>query len=278
MITDRNYLSIQGFMVRDLHLKGNELLVYALLYGFCQDGENKFNGSLSYIAEWISASKQTVINTLKSLEEKNLIKKYQDIQNNITFNKYEVVKNFDHHSKTEESSQKSLMGVVKKFDPIINNNNNIKEKNKKESFIPPTYEEVVEYFKSRSLTESSAKRFYDYYTTGCWKDRDGVQVKNWKQKAIAVWDKPENKEKTPEDIKILEKREEESIIQNYWLKNCSLLNTIKKDKLILTNVVNMLINLKDKNEFAKKVVQTMTKQLLTEEQLQKIKTFIESRI
>ena len=159
-----------------------------------------------------------------------------------------------------------------------NINNNIKEKNKKESFIPPTYEEVVEYFKSRCLTESAAKRFYDYYTAGCWKDRDGVKVKNWKQKAIAVWDKPENKEKTPEDIKLLEKREEESIIQNYWLKNCSLLNTIKKDKLILTNVVNMLINLKDKNEFAKKVVQTMTKQLLTKEQLQKIKIFIESRV
>lgn len=168
----------------------------------------------------------------------------------------------------------------KDIDKDIYNNNNTKEKKakRKESFIPPTYEEVVEYFKSRCLTESAAKRFYDYYTAGCWKDRDGVKVKNWKQKAIAVWDKPENKEKTPEDIKLLEKREEESIIQNYWLKNCSLLNTIKKDKLILTNVVNILINLKDKNEFAKKVVQTMTKQLLTEEQLQKIKTFIESRI
>lgn len=278
MITDRNYLSIQGFMIRDLHLKGNELLVYALLYGFCQDGENKFNGSLSYIAEWISASKQTVINTLKSLEEKNLIIKHQDIQNNITFNKYEVVKNFDHHSKTEESSQKSLMGVVKKFDLINNINNNIKENNIKEKFSPPTLEEVIEYFKSRNLTESSAKRFFDYYTAGCWKDGKGDKIKNWKQKAIAVWDKPENREKTPEDIKLLEKREEESIIQNYWLKNCSLLNSKRRPNLILVNISNMLDKLKDKDDYAHKVVQTMVKQILTEEQIEKVLNYIESRI
>ena len=64
-------------MIKDLHLKGNELLVYALIYGFSQEEHCKFTGSLSYIAEWISSSNQTVINTLKSLIEKGLIIKEQ---------------------------------------------------------------------------------------------------------------------------------------------------------------------------------------------------------
>lgn len=159
-----------------------------------------------------------------------------------------------------------------------NINNNIKENNIKEKFSPPTLEEVIEYFKTRNLTESSAKRFFDYYTAGCWKDGKGDKIKNWKQKAIAVWDKPENREKTPEDIKILEKREEESIIQNYWLKNCSLLNSKRRPNLILVNISNMLDKLKDKDDFAHKVVQTMVKQILTEEQIEKVLNYIESRI
>ena len=32
----KNYLNIQGWMVQDLELKGNELLAYALIFGFCQ--------------------------------------------------------------------------------------------------------------------------------------------------------------------------------------------------------------------------------------------------
>ena len=31
-----NYINIQGWMRTDLDLKGNELLVYAIIYGFSQ--------------------------------------------------------------------------------------------------------------------------------------------------------------------------------------------------------------------------------------------------
>ena len=65
-----NYILIQGFMVTDLKLKGNELLAYAIIYGFSQEEGQTFRGSLSYLEKWLNASKQTVINTLKSLVEK----------------------------------------------------------------------------------------------------------------------------------------------------------------------------------------------------------------
>ena len=33
-----NYIVIQGWMVNELNLKGNDLLVFALIYGFTRDG------------------------------------------------------------------------------------------------------------------------------------------------------------------------------------------------------------------------------------------------
>ena len=44
-----SYMCIQAFMINDLHLKGVEKEVYALIYGFSQDGHSEFSGSLSYI-------------------------------------------------------------------------------------------------------------------------------------------------------------------------------------------------------------------------------------
>ena len=87
-IKDNNYIGIQAFMVRQLELKGNELIVYALIYGYSQAEENRYTGSLQYIAEWLSSSKQTVINTLKSLLEKGLIQKYEYLKNGVKYVEY----------------------------------------------------------------------------------------------------------------------------------------------------------------------------------------------
>ena len=60
-------------------------------------------------------------------------------------------------------------------------------------FIPPTLEEVNEYVMERGL-HVVAKDFYDYFTVGEWKDKNGVPVRNWKQK-ILTWEKFQTKEK-----------------------------------------------------------------------------------
>jgi len=54
------------------------------------------------------------------------------------------------------------------------------------AFVPPTLEEIIAYVQERKSTVD-AKRFYDYFTTGAWKDAKGNQVKNWKQKLI-TWE------------------------------------------------------------------------------------------
>lgn len=113
-IKNENYIVIQGFMVNELNLKGNELLVYAIIYGFAQIEGQKFKGSLSYLSSWLNSSKQTVINTLKSLLDKKMIIKEEKFINGIKFCEYSCNKNYkkdDDENLT--GGQKSLMGYSK---------------------------------------------------------------------------------------------------------------------------------------------------------------------
>lgn len=70
---DTNYFTIHKFMLNKLGLKGNELIIYALIYDFSQDGKSCCG--LQYLTEWTNCTKQGVLKCLKSLLEKGLIKK-----------------------------------------------------------------------------------------------------------------------------------------------------------------------------------------------------------
>ena len=72
-----NYVVIQGWMCNELELKSNELLVFALIYGFSQDNSSLFCGGRKYIAETFNITLPTVDKTLSALVEKKLIIKEQ---------------------------------------------------------------------------------------------------------------------------------------------------------------------------------------------------------
>lgn len=99
---DSNYYVIHGWMINRLKLKGNRLSVFAVVYGFSQDCESKFTGSLKYLQEATNASKNTIISSLQSLEEDQLILKFTQVKNNIKFCEYshneQVVQKLNHHS------------------------------------------------------------------------------------------------------------------------------------------------------------------------------------
>lgn len=61
------------------------------------------------------------------------------------------------------------------------------DKGKPRRFTPPTLEEVEAYVKERS-SSVDAKRFWEYYEAGGWKDSKGNAVKNWKQKLL-TWER-----------------------------------------------------------------------------------------
>lgn len=61
------------------------------------------------------------------------------------------------------------------------------------SFTPPTLEEVISFFNEKGYNEIGAKKAFDYYSAGDWRDGKGNQVKNWKQKMLGVWFRDEYK-------------------------------------------------------------------------------------
>ena len=56
VVKDENHFIIKGFMINKLNLKGIELMVYAIIYGFSQDGSCKFTGSRQYLADFTGSS------------------------------------------------------------------------------------------------------------------------------------------------------------------------------------------------------------------------------
>lgn len=114
-VSPQNYYVVQGWMVSELGLKGNELAVYAIIYGFSQAEQQYYTGSAQYLADWIKSSKRTILTVLKSLVDKGCIEKRERTENGVKFCDYRCnsfatpVKKF-HHSDEEFSPP-----PVKKF-------------------------------------------------------------------------------------------------------------------------------------------------------------------
>lgn len=95
-----SYIVVQGWMVSELKLKGNELMIFAIIHGFSQDNAGEFTGGLQYLMDWTNSTKPTVINALKALVDKNfLVKKEIEIEG----------------TKFCSYRSKNFTGVVKKF-------------------------------------------------------------------------------------------------------------------------------------------------------------------
>lgn len=117
-----NYITILDFMVTDLKLKGNELIVFALIYGFSQNGESEFKGSLTYIQERTNLTRPTVVDVLAKLVDKSYIAKKEEFRNNTKICSY-------------ATSKEILLGVVKNssfgskeiLPPILYNTKDIKK-------------------------------------------------------------------------------------------------------------------------------------------------------
>ena len=62
-----------GFMLNELHLKGTELEVYAIIYGFSKDNTHWFTGSQQYLCDWTNKSKQSIQTALNNLVEHELL-------------------------------------------------------------------------------------------------------------------------------------------------------------------------------------------------------------
>lgn len=151
-VNNENYVMIQGWMIKELGLKGNDLMVYAIIYGFSQDGTTKFTGGLQYLADWTNSTKRGVIKNLKSLLDKGFIEKEEKYINGVKFCEYHV-------TKFTEVVNKVHLGSEQSSPNNINNNTN----NNKDIYSRIPYAEIVDYLNEKCGTDykSTTKKTQD---------------------------------------------------------------------------------------------------------------------
>lgn len=120
MISDGTYITIQGWMRTDLNLSGNELIVYAIIYGFSQNKQGEFTGSVQYLADWVGCTKRTVTTILRKFVDEELVKKtVVQLDNNSKRVSYQanvgVGKNFLGGEKISQGVGKNFLGGRKNF-------------------------------------------------------------------------------------------------------------------------------------------------------------------
>jgi hypothetical protein len=113
---NENYIQIQGWMINDLGLRGNELILYAIIFGFSQDGESQYFGSQRYISRAMKVSLPTVNKVINKLLDKKFI-----IQ--VSESRYQA--NFKVLKKVKHGVKESLtLGVKESLTNNIYTNNN----------------------------------------------------------------------------------------------------------------------------------------------------------
>ena len=202
MLRDENYITIQGWMIKELELKGNELLVYAVIYGFSQNEENKFRGSRRYLAEWCNSTIRGIDKVLNKLIEKGLIIKFDEIKNGIKFCEYRCANGGREQSSPVEN--KVYGGREQSYHNNIEDNidkENISNKlDIKERFKKPTIEEIKTYCEERQ-NNIDGEKFYDFYESKGWMVGKN-KMKDWKA-CIRTWEnrnKVVNKKENLDDI------------------------------------------------------------------------------
>lgn len=118
-LKEGNYITIQSFMSKELELKGNELLIYAIIYGFSQTENQYYTGSRQYLATWCNITKKSVDIALKKLLDKGLIEKEEEYKNNVKYCKYRIIQ--PEYQATTGVSTKLIGGWSKKFPRVEKN-------------------------------------------------------------------------------------------------------------------------------------------------------------
>lgn len=108
MVKDGTFFTVQSFMVNQLGLRGNDLTVYAIIYGFSQDGESVFHGSRQYLADWCNSTVRGIQKNLNNLMERHLIEQVYHSTDNHQVHYRAIIPN------TQGTDEQSSQGEVNK--------------------------------------------------------------------------------------------------------------------------------------------------------------------
>ena len=118
------YYTAQAWMVNDLGLTGDELTVFAIIWGFSQDGETASRTPVRYIMEWLGCGKPKALRVIACLVNKGIIERDRK---HGCISAYKVVSKSNQYQNDTTTSIKMIPGGIK-IEPLNNNINIIKNK------------------------------------------------------------------------------------------------------------------------------------------------------
>ena len=142
------YVTIPMWMVTELGLKGSELIIYAVIFGFSQDGSTMYTGSAQYLADWTNTTKQSVFKVLKSLTDRKLIIRHEETRNGVMFVSYSY-----NPDALVTGDKQSLLGWSTKFTGVVN-----KVDGGSKQSLPNNIEDKLEYNKDYKLEETRVSK------------------------------------------------------------------------------------------------------------------------
>ena len=162
---DNGYIVVMSWMMTSLELNGNDLLAYALIYGYSQDSEGCYFGSLSHTAERLNISRRAAADVLSRLVEKGHLVKKQVVIDGIQRCMYKAVVPAEATPQGEAPRPKERAT---------------------KPFAKPTREEVRQYCAERG-GKVDADRFYDFYETNGWRQGKDKKIRDWRA-AVRTWE------------------------------------------------------------------------------------------
>ena len=122
-------IHIYDWMINDLGLSGNELLVFATVYTFSQDDESEYMGGAGWLSGFLNISRRQVANILNALTGKGYILKRTENLNGVILNRFRVCSEISTpmkklHGGYEKISNKNNKGNNKE---LYNNSSSLSE-------------------------------------------------------------------------------------------------------------------------------------------------------
>ena len=217
MIKQKSHIVIDAYMLQ-LGLKGNELLIYALIAGFCQDGVSECWTSQETMAEWCGGiSTRAVRDILQNLITKKLITKKECLNKNVKYS-YKVVEIVPELSSNEQevfsTQQEVFSGSDRNFFPVV------QELSSGNNKIDNIYDNKIDNktIKENIILTNNIKENFDEFWSLYPKDRIGNKAKAYSAFCKVIKEKRATIDKLLASVKSYARSEE---VHKGFAKGCA---------------------------------------------------------
>ena len=204
-LKDKHGFRIDGWMVREYHLTGNELFVFGLVFSLSQGRAGRYTGGIPFMCEFFGWASNTCRKHLRALVDRGLLVEYRGDMDGVPFCYYSVPdwimdahpsKNEGYTQNFEGYPSKNEVSPVQNLHPDTLQNlkaNDKRIETKKETIIPPTPQAVAEYCRGRGFADPEG--FADLFLENCnnngWRmhNGEGNPITNWKNYIINSWER-----------------------------------------------------------------------------------------